>query len=51
MVSFLDARYETVPGGGVIRSRAVLAATGIEWDRRRILAVLPAEKSGVRSVA
>lgn len=31
----LDARYERVREGGVIRSRAVLVAIGINWDGRR----------------
>jgi putative transposase len=31
----LDARYERVREGGVIRSRAVLVALGINWDGRR----------------
>jgi putative transposase len=31
----LDARYERVRDGGVIRSRAVLVAIGINWDGRR----------------
>lgn len=31
----LDARYERVREGGVIRSRAVLIAIGINWDGRR----------------
>ena len=36
----LDARYEKVREAGVIRSRAVLVAIGIDWEgRRRILAV------------
>lgn len=36
----LDARYEKVREDGVIRSRAVLVAIGIDWDgRRQILAV------------
>ena len=36
----LDARYEKVREEGVIRSRAVLVAIGINWEgRRRILAV------------
>ena len=36
----LDARYERVREDGVIRSRAVLIAIGIDWDgRRQVLAV------------
>ena len=36
----LDARYEKVREGGVIRSQAVLIAIGIHWDgRRQILGV------------
>jgi putative transposase len=36
----LDARYEKVREAGVIRSRAVLLAIGIDWEgRRRILGV------------
>jgi putative transposase len=36
----LDARYEKVREGGVIRSQAVMIAIGINWDgRRSILAV------------
>jgi len=33
----LDARYERVREGGVIRSRAVLIAIGINWDGRRCI--------------
>lgn len=36
----LDARYEKVRDDGIIRSRAVLIAIGINWDgRREVLAV------------
>ena len=36
----VDARYERVREGGVVRSRAVLVAIGINWDgRRSVLAV------------
>ena len=36
----LDARYEKVRENGVIRSRAVLVAIGIDWEgRRRIIGV------------
>ena len=33
----LDARYERVREGGVIRSQAVLIAIGINWDGRRCI--------------
>jgi transposase-like protein len=36
----LDARYERVREAGVIRSRAVLVAIGLDWEgRRQVLAV------------
>jgi putative transposase len=36
----LDARYERVREAGVIRSRAVLVALGVDWEgRRQVLAV------------
>ena len=36
----LDARYEKVRLEGVIRSRAVLVAIGVDWEgRRQILGV------------
>jgi putative transposase len=36
----LDARYERVREGGVIASRAVLVAIGVDWEgRRQVLAV------------
>ncbi|MGO4527346.1 IS256 family transposase [Microvirga sp. 2MCAF35] len=36
----LDARYEKVREGGIVSSRAVLIAVGIDWDgRRQILGV------------
>lgn len=36
----LDARYEKVREGGIVTSRAVLIAVGIDWDgRRQILSV------------
>lgn len=36
----LDARYEKVRDNGVIRSRAVLVALGVDWEgRRQVLAV------------
>ena len=41
----LDARYEKVREAGVIRSRAVLIAIGINWEgRRQVLAVDLAER-------
>lgn len=41
----LDARYEKVREDGVVGSRAVLIAIGIDWDgRRQILAVEVAER-------
>ncbi len=41
----LDARYEKVREGGVIRSQAVLIAIGINWDgRRQILGVETANR-------
>ncbi len=41
----LDARYEKVREAGVIRSRAVLIAIGINWEgRRQILAVELAQR-------
>jgi putative transposase len=37
---FLDARYERVREAGIIQSRTVLVAIGINWDgRRRVLGV------------
>lgn len=37
---FLDARYEKVREAGIIQSRAVLVAIGINWEgRRRVLGV------------
>jgi putative transposase len=46
---FLDARYEKVRADGVIQSRAVLVAIGINWDgRRRVLGV---ELAGRESVS
>ena len=44
----LDARYERVREGGVIRSRAVLVALGIDWEgRRQVLAVDLANRESV----
>ena len=43
----LDARYEKVRQDGVIRSRAVLVAIGINWDGRRC--VLAVELAGRES--
>jgi len=46
----LDARYERVREDGVIRSRAVLVAIGIDWEgRRRILGVELASKESATS--
>jgi putative transposase len=46
----LDARYERVREGGVIRSRAVQVAIGINWDGRRcILAVELANRESTTS--
>lgn len=46
----LDARYEKVREDGVIRSRAVLIAIGIDWEgRRRILAVDLANRESATS--
>ena len=46
----LDARYEKVRQDGVIRSRAVLVAIGINWDGRRgVLAVELAERESTTS--
>lgn len=46
----LDARYEKVREDGVIRSRAVLIAIGIDWaGRRRILGVELAPKESATS--
>lgn len=50
----LDARYEKVREDGVIRSRAVLVAIGIDWEgRRRILGVelagVPARPQAART--
>jgi transposase-like protein len=46
----IDARYERVREEGVIRSRAVLVAIGIDWDgRRQILAVELANRESATS--
>jgi transposase-like protein len=46
----LDARYEKVREDGVIRSRAVLVAIGIDWEgRRRILGVELAARESATS--
>lgn len=46
----LDARYEKVREDGVIRSRAVLVAIGIDWEgRRRILGVELATRESATS--
>jgi transposase-like protein len=46
----LDARYEKVREEGVIRSRAVLVALGINWEgRRRVLAVELANRESATS--
>ena len=46
----LDARYEKVREDGVIRSRAVLVAIGINWDGRRGLLAVNWRDGKVRSV-
>ena len=46
----LDARYEKVRDCGMIRSRAVMIAIGIDWDgRRQILAVELANRESASS--
>ena len=46
----LDARYERVREGGVIVSRAILIALGIDWEgRRQVLAVEYANRESQRS--
>jgi transposase-like protein len=46
----LDARYEKVREEGVIRSRAVLIALGINWEgRRQVLAVELAQRESANS--
>jgi len=46
----LDARYERVREAGVVRSRAVLVAIGIDWQgRRRVLGVELANRESATS--
>lgn len=46
----LDARYEKIREGGVIRSQAVLVAIGINWDGRRcVLAIEMAHRESQSS--
>ena len=46
----LDARYEKVREEGVIRSRAVLVALGVDWEgRRQVLAVELANRESATS--
>ena len=46
----LDARYEKVREDGVIRSRAVLVALGVDWQgRRQVLAVELANRESATS--
>jgi putative transposase len=46
----MDARYEKIREGGVIRSQAVLVAIGINWDGRRcVLAVEMANRESQSS--
>ena len=46
----LDARYERVREHGVVQSRAVLVAIGVDWDgRRNVLAVELARRESVTS--
>jgi len=46
----LDARYERVREGGVIASRAILVALGIDWEgRRQVLAVEYAQRESQSS--
>ena len=46
----LDARYERVREAGVIRSRAVLVAIGIDWDgQRQVLGVALASRESLTS--
>jgi len=47
---FLDARYEKVREEGIIRSRAVLVALGVDWEgRRQVLAVELANRESTTS--
>lgn len=46
----LEARYEKVREGGVIRSRAVQVAIGVDWEgRRNVLAVELANRESATS--
>jgi putative transposase len=46
----LDARYEKVREGGVIRSQAVMIAIGVDWEgRRNVLAVELANRESLSS--
>lgn len=46
----VDARYERVREGGVIASRAILVALGIDWEgRRQVLAVEYAQRESATS--
>ena len=46
----MDARYEKIRDNGVIRSRAVMIAIGINWDgRREVLAVELANRESITS--
>lgn len=46
----LDARYEKVREGGVVQSRAVLVAIGINWEgRRRVIGVELANRESATS--
>jgi len=46
----LDARYERVREGGIIASRAILIALGIDWEgRRQVLAVEYAQRESQSS--
>lgn len=48
--TILDARYERVREAGVVRSRAVLVAIGIDWQgRRRIIGVELANRESATS--
>lgn len=45
-----DARYEKVRKEGIIRSRAVLVALGVDWEgRRQVLAVELANRESATS--
>lgn len=46
----IDARYEKLRENGVIRSRAVLVAIGIDWEgRRQVLGVEMANRESATS--